>query len=274
MVERDPSYARASSALSASAIRQQFSCPENIALSRFGFDFLETADEALAVDGDRPSIGLKHGAYLYLATEAGAPVLRRNHAIQSASGVEVALLDPAGIGERFAWMSTDGIAAGSLGLAREGWFDGPALLAAFRRKARALGANYVTAEAVGFERSGKTITAVTLGDGRSIACGAVVNAAGPYARHVAAWVGASLPVEARRRSVFVVACREALPGCPLVIDPSGVWFRPEGDRACAGGRRRSGTTRSGCRSMSTTSSSRRWFGRPWRRGCRRSRRSS
>ena len=36
VLERDPSYKQASSALSASSIRQQFSTPLNIALSRFG----------------------------------------------------------------------------------------------------------------------------------------------------------------------------------------------------------------------------------------------
>ena len=234
VVERDPTYERASSARSASAIRQQFSCPVNIQLSRFGFDFLAAAHEHLALADEKPDVALRQSAYLYLASPCGEAVLRRNHATQVAAGVDVALLDPAGIRERFPWMSTAGVVTGSLGLAREGWFDGPALLQAFRRKARALGAVYVAGEAVGVERDGTAIAAVRLADGARLPCGAVVNAAGPYARHVAGWVGVDLPVEARRRSVFVVSTPAALPGCPLVIDPTGVWFRPEGDRFLCG----------------------------------------
>ena len=43
VIERDPTYARASSALSASSIRQQFSTPLNIHLSRYGIGFLRQA---------------------------------------------------------------------------------------------------------------------------------------------------------------------------------------------------------------------------------------
>jgi glycine/D-amino acid oxidase-like deaminating enzyme len=35
-------------------------------------------------------------------------------------------------------------------------------------------------------------------------------------------------VHARRRTVFVLSCPTPLPDCPLVIDPTGFWFRPEG----------------------------------------------
>ncbi len=50
VIERDPTYARASSALSASSIRQQFSTLLNIHLSRYGIGFLRRASELLGVD--------------------------------------------------------------------------------------------------------------------------------------------------------------------------------------------------------------------------------
>ena len=70
VVERDPTYAQASSSLSASSIRQQFSTPLNIHLSRFGIGFLRRAKELLGVD-----LGLREPGYLFLASQAGEAVL-------------------------------------------------------------------------------------------------------------------------------------------------------------------------------------------------------
>ncbi len=234
VIERDTSYAAASSSLSASSIRQQFSQPVNIALSQYGIAFLRDAAAHLSVDGDAPALSLREPGYLYLASPAGADVLRANHRVQRDARVQVALLDPDALQSRFPWLSTDGIALGSLGLDGEGWFDGPALAAAFRGKARSLGAAWVQGDAVAFEHDGPRVSAVRLGDGTRVPCDAVVNAAGPHARAVAAMAGVALPVEARRRCVFVFTCPEALPDCPLVIDTTGVWWRPEGDRFIAG----------------------------------------
>jgi FAD-dependent oxidoreductase domain-containing protein 1 len=234
VIERDPTYRQASSALSASSIRQQFSTPENIRMSRFGWSFLAEADRHLAVDGTPAAVGLHEAGYLYLAGPDGEPTLRANHAVQRAEGAEVALLDPVEFRARFPWLSVDGLALGSLGLRGEGWFDGYALLQAFRRKARALGVEYLTGEVVALRVTGPRIAAAVLADGSEVASAALVNAAGPWAGRVAAMAGVQLPVEARRRCVFVFDARRRLPDCPLVIDPSGVWFRPEGDQFICG----------------------------------------
>lgn len=218
VVERDSTYARASSALSASSIRQQFSTPLNIHLSRHGIGFLRRAPDLLGVD-----LGLKEPGYLFLASGAGAGVLRANHAIQKGEGCAVELLDPAALRHRFPWIATDGVALASLGTANEGWFDGPALMQAFRRKARELGVQYVADEVVGLAPH-----AVTLRSGDRLEAGTIVLAAGPWSGEVAARAGIALPVEPRRRSVFVFDVREPPGLTPLTIDPSGTWFRPEG----------------------------------------------
>jgi FAD-dependent oxidoreductase domain-containing protein 1 len=218
VVERDPTYARASSALSASSIRQQFSTPLNIHLSRYGLTFLRRAAELLGVD-----LGLKEPGYLFLASAAGEAVLRANHAIQKGEGCAVELLDSAALRRRFPWISSAGVALASHGTKNEGWFDGPALMQAFRRKARELGVHYVADEVVGLAPN-----AVTLGSGGRIEARTIVLAAGPWSGEVAALGGIALPVEPRRRSVFVFDVREPPGLAPLTIDPSGTWFRPEG----------------------------------------------
>lgn len=221
LVERDRGFSRASSSLSASSIRQQFSHPLNIRMSQFGLSFLREM-----------GIGVEEKGYLYLG--ASAP-LRALNVTQVAHGADVVLLNPEGITARFPWLSVEGIEMGSLGLSGEGWFDGPALHAEVLRRAREAGAKFVEGEARGFERgSNGMVSAVLLANGSRIACGHAVNAAGPWAQALAAAAGIALPVHARRRTVFVLSCPEELPDCPLIIDPSGFWFRPEGRFFIAG----------------------------------------
>lgn len=234
VIERDPTYARASSALSASSIRQQFSTSVNIALSQWSMGFLRRLGDELAVAGEPPAISLVEAGYLYLATPAGAQALRANHAVQQAAGADVALLAPEALRQRFPWLAVNDLAFGTLGQSGEGWFDGPALMQAFRRKAMACGARFVAAQATGFQAEGREVRAVRCADGRQFAATAVVLAAGAWTAPLAAQLGVHLPVVAKKRDVFVLDSPAVLPHCPLVIDPGGVWFRPEGRGFIAG----------------------------------------
>jgi sarcosine oxidase len=168
-------------------------------------------------------LGLREPGYLFLASASGEAVLRANHAIQKGEGCAVELLDPPDLGQRFPAISTRGVALASHGVANEGWFDGPALMQAFRSRARESGAEYVHGEVIGLAPH-----QVTLRSGGIIQARTVVIAAGAWSGEVAALADLALPVEPRRRSVFVFDCRARLRPLPLIIDPSGVWFRPEG----------------------------------------------
>ena len=229
VIEPDPTYATAASALSASGIRQQYSSLINIEVSLFGIAFLRRIGDLLAVGDDRPDIGLREGGYLTLATRESAATLAENHRRQVAAGADILLLDPAALRERFAWLAADDLACGTWGRSGEGWYDGYGLMQAFRRKARALGVDYLPDRVVDLEREGARIAALRLAGGRRIACGTLIDAAGASgARELARRAGVDLPVEARKRCVFSFTAEDRIEGCPLLIDPTGVYVRPEG----------------------------------------------
>ncbi|RFU45144.1 FAD-binding oxidoreductase [Paraburkholderia sp. DHOC27] len=228
VIERDPTYARSSSALSAASIRQQFSTPLSIQMSLFGIEFLRSIGERLEIDGVKPSIDLHEGGYLFLATAAGEATLRENHALQTSLGADISLLNQTNLQTRFPWLNTGDLVAGAYGESGEGWFDGYGLVQALRKKAQALGARYVADEVQALQRDGARVTEVVTASGDTYACDVVVNAAGAWSRKVAQMVGIDIPVFARRRSIFNVTSPARLERCPLLIDPTGVYFRPEG----------------------------------------------
>ncbi|MGE0744269.1 MAG: NAD(P)/FAD-dependent oxidoreductase [Rhodospirillales bacterium] len=228
VVERDPSFGRAATTRSWGGIRQQFSTPENVAMSLYGAAFLRAVPALLSTPDAPADAALVEPGYLFLASADGLAVLDENHRLQAAAGAQVLRLDRAGLATRFPWLSLDGIAGGALGVAGEGWFDPHAVLAALRRKGRALGVAYRTDAVVGVERAGGRVTGVQLAGGGAIACPTLVNAAGPWAGALAAMAGCDLPVGPRKRSTFVFDCRTPPGPTPLTIDPTGVAFRPEG----------------------------------------------
>lgn len=234
VVEKDLSYEHATTSRSVGGVRQQFSTPENVDISLYASDFVRQAHQTLSIDGETPSLAFKEQGYLFLCTTAGLDILRANHSIQIARGADVGLLSADDLSDRFAWLNTSDLAAGSLGLRNEGWIDPYALLQAFKRKASNLGARYVEDEVVGMLRNAGRVTGVRLRTQGEVPCGALVNAAGPMAADIAQMAGFELPVRPRKRQVFVFECREAIAGSPLVVDPSGMYFRPEGNRFLCG----------------------------------------
>lgn len=228
IVEKDPTFATCSTARSAGGVRQQFSTPENIAMSQAMLDVLRHLKERFGPDAD---VGFREQGYLILASQEGADVLAGNVETQRAHGADIHLLDANALRTRFPWLSTEGVACGSFGASGEGWLDPVSLTTLFRTAARAAGVEYVHDTVTAMEVSGQAVETVTLASGRRLACGAVVNAAGPSGGIVAALAGIRLPVEPRKRYVYVIDCRDApqeLRQGPLTADSSGVWFRPEG----------------------------------------------
>jgi FAD-dependent oxidoreductase domain-containing protein 1 len=228
IIERDTSYAQCSTSRSAGGVRQQFSTAENIALSQATLTLLASLRETFGADAD---VSFRRQGYLLLASEHGRDVLARNVATQREAGAAIHWIDGCDLAARFPWIVPAGIAAGSFGADGEGWIDPVALMTLMRKAAVAAGAEIINANVIGIEQDGKRAIGVQLSDGRKLGCGSLVNAAGAWSGALAKLAGISLPVEPRKRYVFVIDSRRAtepMRAGPLTVDITGVWMRPEG----------------------------------------------
>ncbi|XP_032905856.1 FAD-dependent oxidoreductase domain-containing protein 1 [Amblyraja radiata] len=259
VVERDPTYSRASTVLSVGGIRHQFSLPENIHLSMESAHFLRNIQEHLNVVNEDPvDVQFNPSGYLLLAGKEQSDIMAENYRIQRDEGAAVTLLTPQQLQRKFPWINTEGVALASYGLENEGWFDPWLLLNAFRRKAISMGVYPCHGEVVGFQHSTREMetedgTTVSLKrihhaivqmpnstECQPVKCALLVNAAGAWSSKVAEMIGigdgpegtlegTKLPIEPRKRYVYVFHSPDG-PGldCPMVIDYTGMYFRREG----------------------------------------------
>ena len=232
VVERDPTYRRSSTLLSASAIRQQFNLAINVAMARFTYDFFASATEHLSLGGEPIDLDFTPCPYLVLAAPDGVARLTAAHANMLAAGARIALLTVDQLADQVPWLKADGIGAACLGLEGEGWFD-PALgLMALRRKTEAMGVCYLDAAVVGLERRDGRIACATTAAGARLHADWFVNAAGAQAASVAAMAGVHAPIAARQRCAFVFRTATPPIGFTNLVDPTfrdrGVYARPYG----------------------------------------------
>ena len=159
VVERDPTYRFASTSLSASSIRTQFSNPINVRISQFGIGLHHaTSPTTMQVAGEAPpDLNFHQGGYLFLARTAGPGA---NPAREPCgSDAPVAPMWCCGIRKNwhraFPHLNVDDIRLASYGRSGEGWFSNTGLMNGFKAKARELGAEYVTDEVVAIGRDGR-----------------------------------------------------------------------------------------------------------------------
>lgn len=228
VVEPDPTYQFAATTRSAGSIRRQFSTPLNIEMSKFGLEFLRACARGLA------EVNLKESTYLTLATPAGAAAVRRSVEVQRHCGVDVRLLNASSLAESYPWINASDLALGADTPEGEGWFDGHGLLHGLRRAAIERGAHYVRDRVVRTMLEGGSVAGARLAGGDTVRCRWLVNAAGTGSRELAATADIDLPVFARKRNVFVFNCADPPDRCPLIVDPSSLWCRPEGNRFICG----------------------------------------
>lgn len=237
VIERDPTYLKAATSLSSSSIRTQFSNPINVKISQYGSEVIRNFGEMMQVGDDKPDLGFHSGGYLFLAsTPEQVQILKENHDVQISCGADVVLWNRDELANAFPHINVEGIELASYGRSGEGWFNNTGLMYGFKNKARELGTEYLNDEVVEIGRDDDKVTSVTLKSGRRINAGIIVNCSGPRAALTARMAGLDIPVEPRKRTLFVFDCAKTPEGTanvnngrlPLMIDPTGVFCRPEG----------------------------------------------
>jgi len=228
LVEKDPTYEHCSTLRSDGNVRVQFNLEENIRMSLFAMEVLETFSDDMELEGWRPDPAMRKQGNLFLADAPGEDAARAGMGSQLRLGGNVEWLTADEIAQRYPAFETTGVVGGTLG-PDDGSVDPNAVLHGYRRNAARLGAHYIVATAEAIEVTGGRVSGVRMASGDVLSTGVAVNAAGGWAGQLAGSAGIVLPVQPVMRTVYTIETEFSTNGLPSIFLPSGLYVIPEGD---------------------------------------------
>lgn len=225
VVERDRSYARASSFLAMGGIRQQFGSNVCVRMVQHSVALWREFDTRMRTPTHTPRAWFRERGYLFLADDTNAEALTAREAAQAAAGASQQRLNVDEIRALVPGLMLDDIRFGLFG-PEDGYANPREVLFGLRAAALAAGAEYVDDEVVEIDTRGGRVIGVTLADGGFVSAPVVVNAAGALAGRVARLAHLDVPVEPVRQLLFRCTLPQMWPSrFPMVIDPGGVHWR-------------------------------------------------
>jgi sarcosine oxidase subunit beta len=213
-----------STSKAAGGIRVEFPLKIEVEFSLRGIDFFKRFRDEMGAECD-----FRQEGYLFLlTTEADVERFRKNQAVQHALGADSRIIGPDDARELVPSMRVDDVLAAVWG-PKDGHASPNDVVQAYAAQARARGVRIAEETAVtGIEVEGDRVVAVQTTAGR-VATPLCINAAGPWAPLVGEMAGLRLPVDPRRRHIFVTdAFTEVRHPIPLLTDRSnGFYCRSE-----------------------------------------------
>jgi FAD-dependent oxidoreductase domain-containing protein 1 len=228
VIEPDPTYEFASALRASGGCRVQFTCPENIEMSKYSIDFIKAFETTMATANRPAPVDWVEGGYLFIVPPDNVPNLQRNVRKQQAHGCVVNLLSPSELKEHFPSMNVSDLGAGAH-TPHDGWCDPNGLLWGFRRKAVELGAIYIQDRFESAEYDSVKAKAITLASGGRVEAEAFVNCTGAWSSIVAEKFGMKLPVSPLRRFEHYFTAGTPMERLPYVKDLARMAFRSEGN---------------------------------------------
>lgn len=227
--EMDPTYEKSSTALSDGNTRIQFNIKENIQMSMYGLEVLETFADTMAVEDRSPEISFKQQGNLFLIQEEAIEEARNGYELQRSLGCDVVWLGTDEITSRFPLINSDVCKAGTFG-PLDGVMDPYAVMLAYKDKAIALGATFIQGEVADLLHDEGHMSGVRMVNGDIYTSGDVLNSAGAWATKLVQAVGIDLPVSPVMRQVFVVETEvHSDHVVPAFFSPTGLYCIHEGE---------------------------------------------
>ncbi len=227
VVEKDPTYSKASSTLSMANVRTNFSLEENVRISKHTVNVLKTFEEDMRVDDEKPFISWRKEGNLFLYDAQDVQTAEGSYNLQKRLDCAVEWLSPAEIKNRYPLYNVDGIVAGTFGR-DDGHLDGYSFLNGYKAKSKSMGVRYITGEVKAILTANGRVQSVSLATGETLAASIIVNCAGAWAADIAATAGVDLPIEPTQKQVYCLDTKtKPEHPLPLTVWPNGIIFRTE-----------------------------------------------
>jgi len=218
VIERDPTYKKASFPLSLGGFRRQFFQKENINLGKFAQEFISNISNLLKTKKNpNPTASMVPNGYLLLFGPEHAEEQYEALKNHQACNAGTKNIKAEKLKEVFPWINPKGLETATYTDTKiEGWIDPYMFHNALKTKAIELGAV--------FEKG--NVEKIS-----DIKANIIISAAGCWTNELLK----DIPVAPQKHTVFRVKCPKHIPEMPLTGDlPSGVYWRPEGKEYIVG----------------------------------------
>ena len=225
LLEKGAGPACSNTGRSAAIVRTFYTTPLMTRLAVAAVELFEGMADEFGRDG-----GFRQVGFTQIQPPDWVDTSTKMVAMHQAAGLATHIVDPADYEQRFPWLNPEGVGMVVVE-PQSGYTDPVQTTEAFCDGFIGLGgeARFKT-PCRGLLRDGDRVTGVLLEDG-PVTAGAVVNAAGPWARFLAESVDLELPLRALREQDTILEVRpgRTMPTTPLsnAIEPS--YMRPLGD---------------------------------------------
>ena len=224
LLEKGTGPACSNTGKSAAIVRSFYTIPVMARIAKEAVGLFHRLTEELGKDG-----GFKHTGFTQLIPPDWVELAREKVAMHQSLGIDTTLIDPVEFAREHQWLNPDGVGV-VVYEASSGYADPVQTTEAFADAfADAGGEVRFRSPCRGLIREGDRITGIETEDGL-LSAGAVINAAGPWARYLAEFAGLDMPMRSVREQDTVWEMRPGrpLPTTPVANAVDATYLRPMG----------------------------------------------